>query len=111
MKHEVDVIFRKIKLIKFSDEYEIPSHVEAFFPQLAASPERIVCYDMKEGFNEADIEHWYYKSKRASPEEYKDILEKVKELFQTDDNGNEQEIVVKQKINWKKFHEEGRGIY
>ena len=94
-KEKISVIFRKEK---FNDGWIKNNQYTtiAFFPEFKVNTHsgNIVCYTH---IGNHSIAHrdYYHKTKKALPEEYRELLEELALIY------DEYELVVKQKINWK----------
>ena len=89
MKREkFQVIFRMV-YNPYTKEYEC----EAFFPEAVASYGKIVNYAHIGQHSEAGLE-WYWKSKKASPEQYTELYNELKDIYY------DVELVIKQRLNY-----------
>lgn len=86
-KPVLNVIFRKEKSCN-------GSVIAAYFGNVTARYGRILCYTHEEGYNEADVSYYVAATKKATPEEYADLLEELKEEC------SDFEIVVKKRMNY-----------
>lgn len=70
----------------------------ALFPEFPANLGRIVYYHPNEGWGECDIEY-YYKTKKAKPEDYAELHKYLLNEFEHPTDGEEPEtLIVRQNI-------------
>ena len=93
---KVKVIFRKAEN-PYTKEYE----VIAFFPEIEANHGRILSYMHIGQHGEADL-GFYHETKKVTEEEYKPLLNELKEIY------NDYELVIKRKINYKDLYKAWR---
>lgn len=86
-KTVLNVIFRKEKSCN-------GSVIAAYFNNAPAMYGRILCYTHEEEHNEADVSYYVADTTKATPEEYADLLEELKEKY------SDFEIVVKKRMNY-----------
>lgn len=86
-KSVLNVIFRKEKSCN-------GSVIAAYFGNITAKYGCILCYTHEEGHNEANVSYYAEETTKATPEEYADLLEELKEEC------SDFEIVVKKRINY-----------
>lgn len=85
---KVKVIFRKVKN-PYANEWDIV----AFLPETPACYGNIMSYIHDGQHDEASME-FYWSTKKATPEEYADLLEELKGVYY------DCELVVKQRMNY-----------
>ena len=88
-KEKVKVVFRKTKN-PYTNEYE----VIAFFPQISANFGNILSYMHIGQHSEATLE-FYWKTKKATEEEYKPLLNELNGIY------DDCILEVKQKLNYR----------
>jgi len=72
----------------------------AFFPEFPANLGRIVYYNQNDGWGECDIEYYYYKTKKAKPEDYAELHKYLLNEFEYPTGGEEPEtLTIRQKIS------------
>ena len=92
---KVKVIFRKCKN-PYTNEWEIV----AFFPECIATYGHVMSYMHVGQHGEASLE-FYRTTKKATPEEYADLLEELKGVY------HDCELIIRQRIN----HTDLRGAW
>lgn len=87
---KIKVIFRKVKSGEFKGT------IDAIFPDLPANFGRRVCYSHIGQHSECSFEWYYSHTVKATPEEYKDLYEELKKVY------NDCELVITHRIMQKK---------
>ena len=94
---KLKVIFRKEY-----NEYTKRWEVIAFMPESSANYGNITCFDKTCGHGEATY-GYYLKTRKATPEEYAELLSIMKRIYTDNDNSEYEgnfELVVKQRLHY-----------
>lgn len=87
-KNELKVIFRK----------ENEGNIIAFMPQLPANFNNMLTFTHNEGHNEASLEYYKKKTKKALQNEYAATLNSIKNIY------TDYKIIVREKLNYKDLY-------